>query len=56
MFLRKVVGFLLYFEYEQEFLEPELRPEYVEKLNRIEKEKGIPFSSIEELRESIEHA
>lgn len=43
-------------EYEQEFLEPELRPEYVEKLNRIEKEKGIPFSSIEELRESIEHA
>ena len=30
--------------------EPELRPEYVKKLMRIDKEKGIPFKNIEELR------
>ncbi|MFH1834724.1 MAG: DUF2683 family protein [Methanobacteriota archaeon] len=43
-------------KFEEEFLEPELRPEYVEKIKRIEREKGIPFRSIEELRASIEHA
>ena len=36
--------------YGEEMLEPELRPEYVEKLMRIDKEKGIPFKNIEELR------
>ena len=36
-------------EYEQS-LEPELRPEYAEKLTQIDKQKGIPFKSIEELR------
>ena len=36
-------------EYEQS-LEPELRPEYVKKLTEIDKQKGIPFKSIEELR------
>ena len=36
-------------EYEQS-LEPELRPEYVKKLMQIDKQKGIPFKSIEELR------
>lgn len=38
-------------------LEPELRPEYLEKLRKIEKEgygKGIPFKNIEELRKIIE--
>ena len=35
-------------------LEPELRPEYQIKLNRIKKEKGIKFKSIEELRQIIE--
>ena len=40
--------------FEQEFLEPELRPEYVEKLQRLEKEKGIPFKNIKELRKIIE--
>jgi hypothetical protein len=34
----------------EEFLEPEIRPEYVKKIKRIEKEKGIPFKNIEELR------
>ena len=38
-----------------EMLEPELRPEYVEKIKRIEKEGyGEKFSSIAELRKKIE--
>ncbi|HIH42840.1 TPA: DUF2683 family protein [Candidatus Woesearchaeota archaeon] len=37
-------------EYETEILEPELRPEYVEKLNKIRKGKYIRFNSIDELR------
>lgn len=36
-------------EYEQD-LEPELRPEYVKKLSKIDKEKGIVFKNIDELR------
>ena len=36
-------------EHEQN-LEFEIRPEYVKKIKKIEKEKGIPFSSIKELR------
>ena len=34
----------------EENLEPEIRPEYVKKIRRIEKEKGIPFKNIQELR------
>lgn len=41
-------------EYEQEFLEPELRPEFIEEMKEIEKEKGIPFRNIKELRALIE--
>jgi hypothetical protein len=41
--------------YEKNFLEPELRPEYLEKLKKIEKEGyGETFSSINELRKKIE--
>ncbi|MEK6935194.1 MAG: DUF2683 family protein [Nanoarchaeota archaeon] len=40
--------------YEESFLEPELRPEYLEKLNKIKKEKGISFKNINELRKIIE--
>ena len=40
--------------YEREILEPELRPEYIKKLNKIEKKKGIPFKNIIELRKIIE--
>jgi len=40
-------------EYENS-LEPELRPEYIKKLKRIQKQKGIPFKNIEELRKIIE--
>ena len=41
--------------YEGSFLEPELRPEYIQKLKKIEKEGyGKIFKSIEELRRIIE--
>ena len=43
-------------KFEEEFLEPELKPEFIEKLKKIEKQEGIPFKSMEELRRSIEHA
>ena len=37
-------------EYEKEILEPELRPEYIEKLKEIEKQKTINIGTIENLR------
>jgi len=40
--------------YEDSFLEPELRPEYLEKLQKLEKKKGISFKNIAELRKIIE--
>jgi len=40
--------------YEQEILEPALRPEYIERLNKIEKQKGIKFKNMAELRKIIE--
>lgn len=40
--------------YEENFLEPELRPEFVKKMRRIDKQKGIPFKNIEDLRRQIE--
>ena len=44
-------------EYGAEILEPELRPEYIEKLKKIEKKGNfISFKSIEELKKSIENA
>ncbi len=43
-------------KFEEEFLEPKLKPEYIGKLKKIEQQKGILFKSIEELRRSIEHA
>ncbi|MEK6906565.1 MAG: DUF2683 family protein [Nanoarchaeota archaeon] len=39
--------------YEENFLEPELRPEYIKKLQKLEKEKGISFKNIAELRRII---
>lgn len=35
-------------------LEPEIRPEYIKKLEKIRKGKYIQYKSIEELRKSIE--
>jgi hypothetical protein len=43
-------------QYEIEFLEPELRPEFVKKIKRIEKEKFHRYSSVGELRREIEGA
>ena len=41
--------------YEDSFLEPELRPEYIEKLRKIEEEGyGETFNSIEQLKKKIE--
>ena len=40
--------------YIEEENEPELRPEYLEKLKKLEKQKGIPFKNIAELRKVIE--
>jgi len=37
-----------------DILEPELRPEYLEKLKKLEKERGISFKNIAELRKIIE--
>lgn len=37
-------------KYEEEIMEPELRPEYIEKLKKIQKGKYIKFSSVDELR------
>ncbi len=42
-------------KFEEELLEPQLRPDYVEKLKRIDKGKFKTFSSIEELRKEIEN-
>ena len=38
--------------YEESFLEPELRPEYLEKLQKIRKGKYFKFSSIDDLRKA----
>jgi len=37
-------------QYENEMLEPELRPEFVEKIKKTEHLKGVKFKSIDELR------
>lgn len=38
--------------YEESFLEPELRPEYLKKLQKIRKGKYFKFDSIEDLRKA----
>jgi len=44
-------------KFEEELLEPELRPEFIQKIKRIEKEgKFKTFKNIEELRRDIENA
>ena len=43
--------------YEENFLEPELRPEYVEKIENLEKSgKFKRYKSLKSLRKEIEHA
>ena len=44
-------------EYEEDIMEPELRPEYVEKIRKIEKSgKFLKFRNVGELRKHIENA
>lgn len=42
-------------EYEEEMLEPELKPEFVEKMNEIMKEEPIDVGTIEDLRARYGH-
>jgi hypothetical protein len=42
--------------YEAQFLEPELRPEYIEKIGRIEKGAFHHHESLDTLRDEIENA
>jgi len=41
-------------KYEKEFLEPELRPEYIEKAHKIHKQKSIKVGSVDSLRKRYE--
>ena len=44
-------------DYGEDILEPELRPEFIQRIKRIEKEgKFKTFKSVEELRKDIENA
>lgn len=44
-------------EYGGDLLEPELRPEFIQKIKRIEREgKFRTFSSIDQLKRAVEHA
>lgn len=44
-------------QYEEEILEPELRPEYVDKIEKIKKHgKFKKYTSVKELRDEIENA
>tara|TARA_Y100000310_G_C20326691_1_gene643323 strand:- start:305 stop:547 length:243 start_codon:yes stop_codon:yes gene_type:complete len=43
-------------DYSEEILEPALKPEYIKKLQKIKKQKGMQFKTIDELRRSIENA
>ena len=42
-------------DYGEDILEPELKPEFIEKIKRIEKEKSIKFKDINELKALIEN-
>ena len=42
-------------DYGEELLEPELRPEFIEEIKKIEKEKSIEFKNMKELRALIEN-
>ena len=45
---------LVVMEYGSNMLETALKPEYLQKLSKLEKEKGVPFKNISELRKLIE--
>ena len=39
--------------YSESFLEPELRPEFLEELEKAKEQKGIEFSSVDDLRRHL---
>jgi hypothetical protein len=41
-------------QYERELLEPELRPEYVEKALKIQKQKAVKVGTVDKLRKRYE--
>lgn len=41
-------------EFEEHLLEPQLRPEYIEKLKKIEKQKSIKIKSIDSYFEGLQ--
>jgi hypothetical protein len=41
-------------QYEEEILEPELKPEYIEKAMKIIRQKAIDVGSVENLRERLD--
>ena len=43
-------------KFEEELLEPQLRPEYIGKLRKIKKQKGVRFKSVDALRKHVENA
>ena len=43
-------------EYEDNFLEPELKPEFIAKMQKLEKEPTISFSSMKEFEDYLRHA
>jgi hypothetical protein len=43
------------YSYGMEILEPELKPEYIKKLQKLVKQKGKRFDSVTELRSYIEN-
>jgi len=44
-------------QYQEEILEPELKPEYIEKIKKIQKQgKFKKYTSVKELRDEIENA
>lgn len=45
---------LVVMEYGSNLLENQLKPEYLQKLSKLGKEKGVPFKNIRELRKLVE--
>ena len=41
-------------EYEESVMEPELKPEFIEKMKRIQKQPSIKVGTVEDLRERYE--
>ena len=44
---------LMAMQYEEEILDPELKPEYIEKAKKISQQKAIDVGSVEKLRDRL---